>query len=54
MEFNFENFNIQKTNDTATQLSYTASNILAQKNKELQSAFSVQLLKVMMALESFT
>jgi hypothetical protein len=32
MEFNFENFKI-KTTDTATQLSYTASNISAQNKR---------------------
>jgi len=53
MEFNFENFNIQKTNDTPTQLSYTASNILAQKQEDYSPAFSAVLPKVMMALELF-
>jgi len=45
MEFNFENFNIQKTNDTPTQLSYTASNILAQKQEDYSPAFSAVLPK---------
>lgn len=53
MEFNFENFNIQKTNDTPKQLSYTASNILAQKQEDYSPAFSAVLPKVMMALELF-
>ena len=53
MEFNFENFNIQKTNDTPAQLSYTASNILAQKQEDYSPAFSAVLPKVMMALELF-
>jgi hypothetical protein len=53
MEFNFENFNIQKTIDTATQLSYTASNISAQKQEEYSPAFTVILPKVMMGLELF-
>jgi hypothetical protein len=53
MEFNFENFNIQKTSDTAKQLSYTASNISAQKQEEYSPSFSVVLPKVMMGLELF-
>ncbi|WP_232226269.1 DUF3857 domain-containing protein [Flavobacterium sp. ACAM 123] len=53
MEFNFENFNIQKTSDTATQLSYMASNISAQKQEEYSPSFSVVLPKVMMGLELF-
>jgi hypothetical protein len=53
MEFNIENFNIQKTTDTATQLSYMASNISAQKQEEYSPSFSVVLPKVMMGLELF-
>jgi transglutaminase-like putative cysteine protease len=53
MEFNFENFNIQKTIDSATQLSYTASNIAAIKQEEYSPAFSSVLPKVMMGLELF-
>jgi hypothetical protein len=53
MEFNFENFKIKKTTDTATQLSYTASNISAQ-NKRIIVRHLVPFYKVMMGLELFT
>jgi hypothetical protein len=53
MEFNFENFKIQKTTDTATQLSYTASNISAQKQEDYSPSFGTVLPKVMMGLELF-
>ena len=53
MEFNFSNFKIQKTADTSTQLSYTATNILAQKQEDYSPAFSSIFPKVMMGLELF-
>ncbi|RKS99841.1 DUF3857 domain-containing transglutaminase family protein [Flavobacterium sp. 123] len=53
MEFNFSNFKIKKTTDTATQLSYIATNILAQKNEDYSPAFSTIFPKVMMGLELF-
>ena len=52
-EFQFSDFNIKKTGESNTQLSYTANNILAQKAEEL-SPFSSDLFpKVMMGLEKF-
>ena len=53
MEFNFSNFNIQKTMDTSTQLSYTAKNISAQKQEDYSPSFSAIFPKVMMGLERF-
>lgn len=53
MEFNFLNFKIKKTTDTATQLSYIATNIPAQKNEDYSPAFSAIFPKVMMGLELF-
>ncbi|MNS12470.1 hypothetical protein D3C72_440350 [compost metagenome] len=53
MEFNFSKFDIQKTVDTATQLSYTATNILAQKQEDYSPAFGNIFPKVMMGLELF-
>lgn len=52
-EFNFSNFNIQKATDTATQLSYVATNIIAQKHEEYSPTFSSIFPKVMMGLELF-
>ena len=53
MEFNFGNYNIKKTVDTATQLSYTAINILAQKQEDYSPSYSSIFPKVMMGLELF-
>lgn len=53
MEFNFVNFNIQKTVDTSTQLSYTAINIPAQKQEDYSPSYSSLFPKVMMGLEHF-
>jgi transglutaminase-like putative cysteine protease len=53
MEFNFSGFNIQKTIDTDTQLSYTAANILAQKQEDNSPAFAAIFPKLMMGLEVF-
>lgn len=51
-EFNFPGFNIQKTTDTNTQLSYKATSILAQK-QEPYCAASTIFPKLMMSLENF-
>jgi Domain of Unknown Function with PDB structure (DUF3857)/Transglutaminase-like superfamily len=53
MEFNFANFKIKKTVDTATQLSYTATHILAQKSEDYSPVFNTIFPKVMMGLELF-
>jgi transglutaminase-like putative cysteine protease len=53
MEFNFSGFNIQKTIETDSQLSYTATNILAQKQEDYSPAFGAILPKLMMGLEVF-
>lgn len=52
-EYQFSNFNIKKTLDNDTQVSYVASNILAQKYEDLSPAFSDLYPKVMMSLEFF-
>jgi len=52
-EFYFSNFQIKKTVDTSTQLSYTATNILAQKKEELSPGFADVYPKVLMGLEFF-
>lgn len=52
-EFQFSNFNIQKTVDTNTQLSYTAANILAQKYEDYSPSYKELFPKVMMGLERF-
>ncbi|MES2575154.1 MAG: DUF3857 domain-containing protein [Bacteroidota bacterium] len=52
-EFNFSNFQIKKTQDTSTQLSYTAINILAQKKEEYSPDFTNIFPNVMMGLEFF-
>ena len=44
---------IKKTADTATQLSYTATTIPAQKSEDYSPAFSTIFPKVMMGLEKF-
>lgn len=51
-EFNFSNYKIKKTIDSETQLSYIATNVLAQKY-EAYSPDSKVFPKVMMGLESF-
>lgn len=52
-EFNFKNFSISKTLDTATHLSYTASNLPVQKLEDYSPSFSSLFPKVMMGLEEF-
>lgn len=53
MESNFSNFKINKTIDSSTQLSYTASNITARKEEDYSPGFNVVFPKVMMGLELF-
>lgn len=53
MEFNFFNFKIEKTLDTSTNLSYTATNILAQKQEDYSPVVSTIFPKLMMGLELF-
>jgi len=52
-EFRFSDFNITKTVDTDTKLSYTAVNILAQKQEDLSPSQTDLFPKVMMGLEHF-
>ncbi|OAZ05287.1 DUF3857 domain-containing protein [Flavobacterium succinicans] len=52
-ESNFSNRNIQKTIDTATQLSYTASNLVAMKHEDFSPYFYDILPRVILGLESF-
>ena len=52
-EFQFLDFNIKKITDTNTQLSYTASNILAQKKEDYSPSYRDLFPKVMMGLEHF-
>lgn len=53
MEFNFSNFKINKTVDTSTQLSYTATNILAQKQEDYSPIITKIFPSVVMGLEFF-
>ncbi|MFV5702956.1 DUF3857 domain-containing protein [Flavobacterium sp. XS2P12] len=53
MESNFSNFKINKTVDSPTQLSYTATNITAQKEEDYSPGFTTIFPKVMMGLENF-
>ncbi|MRX68924.1 protein of unknown function [Flavobacterium resistens] len=52
-EFQFTGFNIKKTEETATKLSYVASNILAQKGEDLSPSPSDLFPKIIMGLEKF-
>ncbi|KUJ60451.1 transglutaminase [Flavobacteriaceae bacterium CRH] len=52
-EFQFSGFNIKKITDTNTQLSYVASNILAQKQEDYSPSYKDLFPKVMMGLERF-
>ncbi|MDN3674950.1 DUF3857 domain-containing protein [Flavobacterium branchiarum] len=52
-EFQLSGFDIKKTTDTNTQLSYVATNILAQKNEDYSPSFYEIYPYVMMGLESF-
>jgi len=53
MEFNFSDFKINKTVDTSTQLSYSATNILAQKREDYSPIMTKIFPRVMMGLEFF-
>lgn len=53
MELNFSNFKITKTIDTSTQLSYTATNIVAQKYEDYSPSVSKIFPRLMMGLEYF-
>lgn len=52
-ELNFSNFNINKTVENSTQLSYTATNILAQKYEDYSPNVNKIFPRVMMGLEFF-
>src|SRR5690606_23114441 len=52
-EFHFSGFNIKKTVDTDTKLSYEALNLPAQKSEDLSPSFKDLFPRVMMALENF-
>ncbi|RED24508.1 uncharacterized protein DUF3857 [Flavobacterium cutihirudinis] len=52
-EFNFSNFNIKKTVDSDTKLSYETSGILARKPEDLSPSSDDLFPKVMMGLEKF-
>lgn len=52
-EFQFSDFNVKKTTDTNTQLSYSATNILAQKREDYSPSYKDLFPKVMMGLERF-
>lgn len=52
-EFQFSDFNVKKVTDTNTQLSYTANNILAQKQEDYSPSYKELFPKVMMGLERF-
>ncbi|MCV9929252.1 DUF3857 domain-containing protein [Flavobacterium sp. LS1R49] len=52
-ELHFSGFNIKKVTDSATLLSYVATNILAQKPEDYSPAFKDIFPSVMMGLESF-
>ncbi|MFZ0596026.1 MAG: DUF3857 domain-containing protein, partial [Flavobacterium sp.] len=52
-EFQFSGFNIKKATDTNTQLSYIATNILAQKKEDYSPSYKDLFPKVMMGLERF-
>ncbi|WP_348799848.1 DUF3857 domain-containing protein [Flavobacterium adhaerens] len=52
-EFNFSNFNIEKTTDNSTQLSLVATKIIAQREEAVSPSFSTLFPRVMMGLELF-
>ncbi|MEG2100738.1 MAG: DUF3857 domain-containing protein [Flavobacterium sp.] len=52
-EYQFENFKINKITDSDSQLTYVASNILAQRYEDYSPSFSDLYPKVMMGLEFF-
>lgn len=52
-EFRFSDFNIKKTSETDTGLSYTAANIVAQKQEDMSPSYGDLFPKVLMGLENF-
>lgn len=52
-EFRLSDFNIKKTSETDTGLSYTAENIVAQKQEDMSPSYGDLFPKVMMGLENF-
>jgi len=52
-EFRFSDFNIKKTTESDTRLSYTAANIVAQKQEDMSPSSGDLFPKVMMGLENF-
>ncbi|WP_347050811.1 DUF3857 domain-containing protein [Flavobacterium olei] len=52
-EFRFSDFNIKKTTESDTRLSYTAANIVAQKQEDMSPSYGDLFPKVMMGLENF-
>ncbi|MFH6945874.1 DUF3857 domain-containing protein [Flavobacterium sp. FlaQc-50] len=52
-EFAFSGFDIKKTTDTNTQLSYVTGTILAQKTEDLSPSYSDLFPRVMMGVEKF-
>ncbi|HJS01051.1 MAG TPA: DUF3857 domain-containing protein, partial [Flavobacterium sp.] len=52
-ELQFSNLNVKKTIDTNTQLSYTATNILAQKHEDFSPSYRELYPMVLMGLERF-
>ncbi|MDQ6471533.1 DUF3857 domain-containing protein [Flavobacterium sp. LHD-80] len=52
-EFQFSGYNIKKTEESATKLSYIAENILAQKSEDLSPSSEDLFPRVMMGLEKF-
>jgi transglutaminase-like putative cysteine protease len=52
-EFNFSNFDVKKTADTSTQISYTATKMFAQKEETASPLFSSLFPKVLLGLEQF-
>ncbi len=52
-EFQFSGFNIKKSEDSDTKLSYIAQNILAQKSEDLSPSSEDLFPRVMMGLEKF-
>ncbi len=52
-EFNLDNFNVKRTIDSSTQLSYAVEGVIAQKPEDLSPDFIKIYPSVMMSLESF-
>ncbi|WP_428231478.1 DUF3857 domain-containing protein [Flavobacterium sp.] len=52
-EFQFSGFNVKKTTDTSTQLSYVITNVMGQKKEDYSPSVKDLFPKVMMGLERF-